>query len=409
MSTYREMIKIYMFQAGSGDCFLVQINPGSDDEVNILIDCGYNYQNGIKPHLERIISKGKKIDRFIITHYDADHIQGAKILINENGKSDEPILFPIEQVWLNTFRHLQFSKREVHKEINTDCLVQKLIKNDQQLNEENIFGDKSAKQACLLGKELYEKGYCWNKDFDFKAVSPENRNTIFISENVSFKLLTPSFKRLMDLENDFIEFLKKEGFEPTDEKLFDDAFELYSKMRRKNVLKLIGNKVSINKVVSSSSINYFSKSYEYNPDTSIGNGGSISFILQYNDKKLLFMGDAFAEDIEISLKKIYPDNSQYPIVFDAIKLSHHGSFNNCKPSLLKIIDSKHYLFSTNGKIFNHPDIETISCIVNRDSSKIEGPRNLFFNYPLQQIKDFKNEELQNEFNYEYHLETNIIL
>jgi beta-lactamase superfamily II metal-dependent hydrolase len=388
-----------MFQAGSGDCFLVQIEPDTDNEINLLIDCGYNYRQGIKPKLEDLISKKrKKIDRFIITHYDADHIQGALMLINDNGKADDPKLFPIEQVWLNTFKHLQFSKRENVSNENTIEIVEELKELDRKVNEFDLVGDKSARQAVLLGKQLYENGYSWNIDFDNLAVSPESRENIELYDGLYLQLLTPSYSRLEELENDFIEYLKDKGIHTADDELLDDAFELYCKTINKDNETFLGNKAKASKAINNYSIKYFSKEIEYSPDTSIENGSSISFILHYKGKKILFTGDAFAEDIESALLQAFPQKEDYPIKFDAIKMSHHGSFNNCKPSLFKIIDSNKYLFSTNGKTHNHPDVETISTVINRQTMERRG---LYFNHSLKHISEFKNPKLQKEFNYFY--------
>jgi beta-lactamase superfamily II metal-dependent hydrolase len=398
-----------MLQAGSGDCFLVQVEPDTDNEINILIDCGYNYHKGIKPHLERIISEGKKIDRFIVTHYDADHIQGALSLIKENGKADSTNLFSIEQVWLNTFRHLQFSKREETKNSNIEEVVKDLINIDKKVNEVDIIGDKSARQASLLGKELYTKGYEWNTDFTNLAVSPENRKVVKLSEDLSIELLTPSFSRLETLEKDFIEYLKTKGLTPTDDEVFDDAFELYCKTKNKHKTSFIGDKSGSSKAISSDSIKHFSKGENYKADTAIENGSSISFILHYKGKRILFTGDAFAEDIEKALLKAYPNKEEHPIIFDAIKMPHHGSYNNCNPSLLKLIDSNNYLFSTSGATHNHPDVETVSCVINRDTQSDEDKRNLYFNYSLNHLMKFDNKDLKKEFNYEYIEKRNIEL
>lgn len=395
------MIKIHMFQAGSGDSFLVQIEPDTDKEVNLLIDCGYNYRQGIKPRLEELISKqGKKIDRFIITHYDADHIQGALALIKDNGKADAPKLFPIEQVWLNTFRHLQFSKREDVSNEKAKKLVEDLVELDKKVNEYDLVGNKSARQAALLGRQLYENGYNWNEDFDCKAASPENERTIELFDGLFLQLLTPSISRLEELEKDFIEYLEKQGIYPSEDELLDDAFELYCKTRKKAKNKLVGDKAKITKVIDSDSIKYFSDGEDYTPDTTIENGSSIAFILNYKEKRILFTGDAFAEDIENSLLKLYPNTEQHPILFDAIKMSHHGSCHNCSVSLFNLIDSKNYLFSTNGKSHNHPDVEAISIVINRKKLN-NGKRNLFFNHSLDHILKFKNQNLQEEFSYFY--------
>src|SRR5690554_6854226 len=109
------MIKINMFQAGYGDSLLVQINEEEGKKtVNIMIDCGFNYKTNILPSLKRLL-KDQIINRFIITHYDSDHIQSAAKFLEDNGNYKDEKIVNIEQVWLNTYRHIQFYKRNTEK------------------------------------------------------------------------------------------------------------------------------------------------------------------------------------------------------------------------------------------------------------------------------------------------------
>ena len=130
-------------------------------------------------------------------------------------------------------------------------------------------------------------------------------------------------------------------------------------------------------------------------DTAPANGSSISFILEYENKKLLFLADSHPSVIQKSLHLHY-ENDDFPIFFDMIKLSHHGSNGNTSPELLELIDSDKYIFSTNGKPFQHPDIETIARIVNRKAKKT---RELFFNYPLEIVKHLRNNVLMERYNF----------
>ena len=54
------------------------------------------------------------------------------------------------------------------------------------------------------------------------------------------------------------------------------------------------------------------------------------------------------------------------------------------------------MFSTNGKGHNHPDKETIARIIAKET---EYTKELYFTYTLEVIKEFKNEELQEKYNY----------
>ncbi|GJM61189.1 hypothetical protein [Persicobacter diffluens] len=398
-----DQTKIHVFKAGSGDCLLVQVEPNTEHEINILIDCGYSYRATIKDELLKTIknSYSKQLHRFIITHYDADHIQGGLSLIKENGEANNPKLFPINQVWLNTFRHLQFSKRSNGSKNSAENLVKELDKKDKLVNEIDFVGEKSARQASLLGKELLALGYNWNTDFSNRAVSAEELPTVQISSDISIQLLTPSNKRLEDLEKEFIDFLKTKDIIPTDEDILDDAFELYCKTVGKSTADLVGQKAASKKVISKESIEYFSKGNTYSPDSALPNGSSISFVLKTKNEQLLFLGDAFSEDIVKSLKQIYKQEKGEQLYFDAIKVSHHGSYNNCSPELLDTIDSERFIFSTNSKSHGHPDVETIASIINRKLPTVISKRSLIFNYKnIHHLKEFKDTKLQKFFHYE---------
>ena len=127
-----------------------------------------------------------------------------------------------------------------------------------------------------------------------------------------------------------------------------------------------------------------SKSYDllklceeaYEPDCSASNGSSISFVLETKRKRLLFLGDSHSETVVASLRALYGEEKA-PYIFDAVKLSHHGSYNNNSPELFSLIVSDKWLISTNGDKYNHPDMPTLAHIIT------SGVNNqLYFNYPL---------------------------
>lgn len=82
-------------------------------------------------------------------------------------------------------------------------------------------------------------------------------------------------------------------------------------------------------------------------DTSINNKNSIVCTFEYEGHKLLFTGDAWAEDVV----KAEGD-------FDLIKLPHHGSVHNISESYKDHINSKNFLICTDG--VSHPDKQTIA-------------------------------------------------
>lgn len=396
------MIKVYMFKAGYGDTILVNIENGSGD-YNLLIDCGFGYKEGLLAYLQSNF-KNKIINKFIVTHYDSDHIYSASKFLEDNGFHNDPKLVKIGQIWLNTFKHLQFSKRiDVELNQETKQHIQDIIaKKLSELPTDENEGDIGAKQASTLGKNILKYSYSWNTDSLREAICIENIPDNISDGSIKMKLLTPNKERLENLEEKFIKELKELGLEPNVEDIFDDAFELFAR-EKDTETKIIkeGDISSTSKVVNSKTIKIFSEGKNYTKDDSIGNGSSISFILEADGKRMLFLADAFAEDVIEQLELLYPNRSEYPLFFDLIKVSHHGSFRNNGPELYKLIDSDKFLFSTNGKHpkHTHPDVETIACIIDRDLPKDVELRELIFNYDLEHLKDFKKRELEEEFKY----------
>lgn len=401
------MIKVHMFKAGYGDTILVNIG-NEIGNYNLLIDCGFGYKDGLLPYLKSNL-QDKIINKFIITHYDSDHIYSASKFLEDNKDYNNPMLVKIDQIWLNTFKHLQFSKR-INEKLSkkTKEQIEKVIKKKlSELKAEDNEGDIGAKQASLLGKTILKYNYPWNTDSKGEAICIENIPENMTDYSAKIKLLTPSKERLENLEKEFIKELKKLGLETNTDEIFDDAFELLTTEKENDRVNSIeGNVSSGSYVINSKTINTLSEGKNYLKDDSVGNGSSISFVLESEGKKLLFLADAFAEDVIVKLEELYPNKEEYPIFFDLIKVSHHGSFRNSKAELYKIIDSDKFLFSTNGKHpkHTHPDIETIACIINRDLPKDVEFRELIFNYDLEHLKDFKKRELKEEFKYKIRIQ-----
>ena len=145
-----------------------------------------------------------------------------------------------------------------------------------------------------------------------------------------------------------------------------------------------------------------SKSYDliklckeaYEPDGSSSNGSSISFVLETKGKRLLFLGDSHSETVAASLRTLYGEEKA-PYIFDAVKLSHHGSYNNNSPELFNLIVSDKWLVSTNGDKYNHPDIPVLAHIITRGKGM-----KIFFNYDLPICKELSDGLYHKDFDFE---------
>jgi beta-lactamase superfamily II metal-dependent hydrolase len=134
----------------------------------------------------------------------------------------------------------------------------------------------------------------------------------------------------------------------------------------------------------------------FDEDNTTTNGSSIAFILQVQNKRILFLADAHPGMIVQSLDEYQNEGT---IIFDLIKVSHHGSFGNISRELLNKIDSERYIISTNGQKHGHPDKETIAHIITR---KADFHRKLYFNYITSNSKYFDREDWKEKYNYSVH-------
>lgn len=355
-------MEIKILPANNGDCIIVY----SDDRA-IVIDGGYGftYTNFLKPELEGFVSQGGHVSLLVVTHIDKDHISGIIKMLREQ---QQVHTVDIHNIWHNSYRHLQ----------NTDMIIVSDIEEDVNVHDICIEGgkgiqDANAFQGSTLASLILKSGIAWNSQFKGNAVNTDTRQEVDI-EGFSINLLSPNTNCLEELKIEWYTELFKKGILQTSHssEYWDDAFEfLLSKdkpafiSRRRNA----GSVFDIENLLKT----------KYVPDTSVTNISSIAFVLEYEGKRILFLGDSASETIVEQLKKIYPD-AQCPIWFDMVKLAHHGSFYNSSPEFFNLVDSDKWVISTDGSTYDHPDQETLAHII---ASTRERRRTIYFNYSLQ--------------------------
>lgn len=387
MNEYTFSITLSVFPALNGDSLLICY--GANEKKHILIDCGYisTYNTYIKKELIEIASNGGYLEKLIITHIDSDHIWGAIPFLKDNQER----FIEIKEVWHNTFRHLlNGSEKKENSSNKEEKTIQKILSrgyfNNESKNGENQI---SAEQGTTIGALLLKGDYGWNNDFNKKAVSIENKQIVNIDLESQIILLSPNKEKLDNLktlwENELTKYDLK--YSKDKEELYDDALEMLltwiKESKTKGTQPISSNKIQMEELLATIPVE----------DSTPTNGSSIALILKLKEKKLLFLADSHPGLILKSLIEYQPEDV---IIFDCIKVSHHGSFNNVSLELLEKIDSEVYVFSTNGNKYNHPDKETIAHIVGRKS---EFERKLFFNYKTLNSEYFNNQEWMKKYNY----------
>ncbi|MBS6006511.1 MAG: MBL fold metallo-hydrolase [Clostridium baratii] len=355
-------IQIKSFPASNGESYLVKLIGKKTN--NILIDCGYDSTaKYIINELEIIKENKESLDLIVFTHIDNDHINGAKKILKYIIDNQ----YEFGEIWYNDY--LKISGVKLEDTINTDkCefiddVADISYKDELGIEKEGNVGYKSATSLIeyLLNKFIKDK---WNKSFKGKSINVEKGNLkrILLTEEISIVLLAP-FKSILyeELEEWKEYLLDNVGKEVKNEKVAA-AFEKYFVVLRSEEKDVQKGKCSSQEI---------EEMLEYNEcDTDIVNRTSISFVIEYESKKVLFLGDSSPIDIDEQLS-LYITN-QSSNMFDLVKVPHHGSRKNLSSKFIKKINCKNFLISTNGVMHKHPDIETIVKIIKlgNDEKKI---------------------------------------
>lgn len=357
-----------MYPAGNGDAFLI-----TGAGINVLVDGGYTstFEEHICQDLRDLSTKGGRLDLLITSHIDADHISGIIRFLELNGSSDEPQIIPVGNIWHNSLRSLTASsgseiKAEDQALLNAICQRGHLT--ERELNHTKISDNEiSARQGSSLASLIHHGGYSWNSGDGRRSVSVEHSPALTLSDG-AIHVIAPSQQRLDNLLKWWKKQLRRMGYTGEIESggFIDDAFELMCEHSG-------GQTISKPKVISAGRNKQLEDVYE--PDSSITNGSSIASILELGGFRILMLADAWAEDIVQSLRTLQSNGCS--MVFDAIKISHHGSLRNSSPELLQLVDSPRYIVSSNGVAHDHPDIEVLTAIVDRPAPF---SRTLYFNY-----------------------------
>ena len=232
---------------------------------------------------------------------------------------------------------------------------------------ESVAKPISVRQGSSLAKLLKQHGYLWNSG-DGTACMTVKQAQRELPKGAQVQVVGPELSRLEELRAWWIREMRKLSYKGTAQisELVEDAYEMLCASIRQPMPSTV-------KTISTSNARRLEDVFV--ADTSPTNGSSIAVIVRSGSKKALFLGDAWAIDIVEQMKGL--QNGTDPVIFDAIKVSHHGSLHNTNVELLSLIDAPIYLISSDGSRHGHPDFEVLAEIVDRPASF---ERKIYFNY-----------------------------
>jgi len=308
----------------------------------VLIDCGTvgSYREGLKARVGKLGKDERHFELFVLSHIDADHIGGAIPFLTE-----VPALgVSFGDVWFNGWKHL-----------------------------ESMLG---AKQGEMFSALIEQNQLPWNAWQNGKAIvrSGGTLPTLTLPAGLVLTLLSPTKDKLAALAPTWAKEIKALGMKPGD---------LAAAQR------LLGKTPSTSEDVDKLADSPFSS------DQAAPNGSSIALLAEYEGKSVLLGADAHAPLLVESIGLLLKQRGQKTLPVGAFKVSHHASQNNLNVELMKLLDCRNYLISTNGAHFNHPDREAIARCIRYGGAKAT----LCFNYRTRLNEVWAKPALQKKYGY----------
>jgi ribonuclease BN (tRNA processing enzyme) len=312
-------IDLFCYQAECGDAIHIKYIGTDGNPHNIFLDSGFErtYKNILQQKIEWLVKRNESIDLWVVSHIHNDHI-GGTIKFIKSIENDE-----IHDVTRNWF-------------YNPPCDYSTIS------SPKNII---SSPASITQGDKLYNYLY-QNHKLPKQDITTDLCSQDFFGMKIH--ILSPSPSIITELRN---KYQTRIPFE-------EDEM------------------VTISHATSSIGYDYHKRINdfdldEFKEDDSLENRSSIALLLEYQDKKILWLADSHPSVIVESLvQRGYSINQ--PLICDYVILSHHASKGNNSSFVFNMIKCNNYIISSNGENkYCLPNKEVLARIIrnkNRDFS-----------------------------------------
>lgn len=337
------LFRIDMLPGREGDCLWIEYGDPKKPR-RILVDGGRQVAYAtLKKRFAALPSNQRKFELLVLSHIDADHIEGLLKLITD---PDLPVSF--KDVWFNGKCHL-----------------------DKAQN----FG---AVQGEALSAGILKRGWKWNAAFKGKSVVIPDSGRLPVKRlagGMSLTVLSPTWDKLEQLAPVWERELKKAALAKKKAKADRDPPDSES-YGAPTVEEIEAAAASV-----------------FVADKSEANGSSICLLAEFDGRKVVLAGDGHADVLTASLAKLREGGKR--VKLNAFKLSHHGSRCTNSVDLMRQIRCKKFLISTDGSRHDHPHLESICRILKHGGRNLE----LRFNYESAYTGQWNVDRLKKRYGY----------
>lgn len=350
-----DFLRLEMLPARHGDALLLEW--GDERRTRrLLVDGGpIGAFADLQARFDALPAGDRRFELIVLSHVDTDHVDGLVRLFAQA----PPWPFVVKDVWFNGWRHLEATH--------------------------GLLGGKQGEFfSALLARRLEPDA--WNGAFDGQAVVVRDDGPLpekTLPGGLKLTLLSPTVAKLDKMREAWRRDVGT-AIEPGD---LDAAWELLSRQKRYlGGQGLLGSAPALDALLER----------QAKPDASAANGSSIALLAEFAGKSVLLLGDAHADAVCASLRRLLLARGLDRLAVGAVKLAHHGSKANTDDDLLSLLASPNFLFSSNGAIFRHPDDEAVQRVIRR--AVPAGPM-LCFNYRSVRTAPWEDAALQQRLGY----------
>lgn len=303
--------EITLLKASDGDCIFIRcVDDGKS--FNLLVDAGrISTVARLKKFIRTLPESERKIDLFVVTHIDADHIAGAIALAK-----DTELAGMVKALWFNAAKHLP--RDTVPMSVGQGKTFVELVEKSPWTWNEAAAGAAIVRKPGADPIKLREDG------------------------TLSIHLMGPLPSGLEALAK--IWPLPDEPSEPEEP---DEE--------RSEISMAVGPAPDVEALAKA----------DYTADDTVPNQSSIAFVLNHGSRRILIGADSHAETLVAAIDEDFDGH----LKVDIATLSHHGSRRNTSPELAKRITAGTWTVSTQGggkHLFPHG--ESIARILKRKQS-----------------------------------------
>ncbi|HEY5854180.1 MAG TPA: hypothetical protein VIW24_09060 [Aldersonia sp.] len=303
-------LELDLLPARHGDSLLLTWGPPTDRH-RLLIDGGpAGAYPQVAARLREVATQGS-LDLLVLTHIDADHIEGTLLLTN-----DADLDIGIGECWFN--------------------------------GPAQVAPTLGGKQGEMLAALIGARGIPFNAAFDKAAVCAPDTGPLPVRRlpgGLTLTVLGPDREALAKLRQAWLPTMRDEGLAFTSEEQALDALRARTGLNPAVTFLGETKRPGISDLLQTPSPK----------DTKAPNRSSIVLLAEYAGHTILLPGDATPAALTTGVRRLLAERGAERLELTAFKLPHHGSTRNITNELLELLPADHYLFSSDGGKYGHPD------------------------------------------------------